>query len=236
MCCTLASKNALSSLRLRAVMGGANRALLHEVPNASRITLSRLCAARCEDLVGLTGYGLVLFDSIYTHFGSSGRDNFAVQTRKVVGSLAEITQRTGTTIVGGFHPNKGGSTWSGSEEMKNVPRCLLNFAREDGPLTIIVEKANFTKPKLAATFVGYELLAMDPQHRQGRPRRARRRVAAGVSNRGSARRRRTTPQKRQGPNRQAGGGHQPRRRRRADRHRLGLRVYRVLGRILVLAR
>lgn len=148
---------------LRAVMGGADRALLHEAPNASRITFPD-CAGALEDLVDLTGYGLVLFDSIYTHFGSSGRDNFAVQTRKVVGSLAEVTQRTGTTIVGGFHPNKGGSTWSGSEEMKNVPRCLLNFAREDdnNPLTVIVEKANFTKPRLAATFIGNELLAMDP--------------------------------------------------------------------------
>ena len=147
---------------MRAILSGADRDRLFGVPNASKIVFPKY-AEEFEEVIQIAQIDLVYLDSIYTHFDGSSKTARDIQTRLVLGCLAEIAQRTGITIVGTFHPNKSG-VYSGAAEMLNVPRFLLKAKRKKGqPMKLLVEKTNFGKPESVASFVGREVMWMDPQ-------------------------------------------------------------------------
>lgn len=145
----------------RAVAGGAIRSRLIPLMNPSGIILPA-CAVELEEYLGLHDVMCLWLDAVYAHFSPDDKRNAAERTRTIMGVLAEIAQRTNCTIVAGTHENKAG-TYLGSTEMKNVARCLLHAKRNEGePMHLIVEKANFKGPKVAATFVAQEVTALDP--------------------------------------------------------------------------
>lgn len=150
------------TLVLKAVLMGANRDLILEPPDVSKITFPRDVAA-LETALESMKLGVLAFDSIYTHFATPEGSNAAERARHALGPLAEVAQRTGTTIMGVFHTNKA-DDYLGSTEMRNVPRCLLEARRTDnGPLTIGVDKSNlFYKPDYLLALEGKEVIACDP--------------------------------------------------------------------------
>ncbi|MFY9838228.1 MAG: AAA family ATPase, partial [Xanthobacteraceae bacterium] len=146
----------------RAVQSGAREDRLFELQEAHRLVFPRDCDA-LEEALMLAKPACLYFDSIYTHFPADDRTNMAERTRHVLGPLAGVAQRTGTTIVGIFHENRAG-TYNGSAEMRNVARSLLHAQRNEGSdcMTLRVDKPFIRDPKLLATFIGDEVIKMDP--------------------------------------------------------------------------
>jgi hypothetical protein len=144
----------------RACAGGAVRSRLVPLKDPIKIVFPD-AADELEEFLGKFEAACLWLDAIYTHFDSKDTRNAAERARTVMGCLAEIAQRTRTTIMCGTHENKAGE-YLGSVEMKNVARCLLHARRNEGePMTLLVEKSNFRKPKTVATFIGREVLARD---------------------------------------------------------------------------
>jgi hypothetical protein len=141
----------------RAILGGAVRAQLGGMRNASRIKLPDDADALAE-IIKESNIDFIYFDSIYSHMGGTDGQNSAERARLCLGKLAELAQQTGTTILANFHENKGGQ-YLGSVEMVNVARCVLKASREHGkPLMIETgtaeAKSNLTAPEYRLAFGG----------------------------------------------------------------------------------
>lgn len=151
-----------SRFLLRACIGGADRSLIKAIPQASKIVFPR-DVDKLEAAIGISKLDCLFFDSIYTHFPSDDKSNMAERTRRTLGSLAEVSQRSGCTIVGIFHENRQGE-YLGSTEMRNVGRYLLRARREpqEMRMTLSVDKTNFHDPGIMATFIAEEVIAADP--------------------------------------------------------------------------
>lgn len=145
----------------RALLNGADPALILAIPKASTVLFPRDADALREALL-LSKTDLLYIDSIYTHFGATEGQNAAERARSCLSPLAEICQETGVTIVAVFHENKAGQ-YLGSVEMLNVPRYVLRAQRSEGrPLYVSVDKTNLWDPGVAMTLTGKEVAASDP--------------------------------------------------------------------------
>lgn len=145
----------------RASLNGADRNLLLSPEKASTITFPK-DAQKLRESIELAGVDVVMFDSIYSHFGAMEGLNAAERARTVLGPLSEICKDLSVAIIGIFHENKAGALL-GSVEMENVARYVLKASREAGKaLRIDVHKTNLWNPGFAATFDGIEVEARDP--------------------------------------------------------------------------
>jgi hypothetical protein len=141
----------------RAILGGAIRAQLGGMRNASRIKLPDDSEILAE-IIKESKLDFMYFDSIYSHLTGTDGQNAAERARLCLGKLAELAQQTGTTILANFHENKAGQ-YLGSVEMVNVARCVLKASREHGkPLMIETgtaeAKSNLTAPEYRLAFGG----------------------------------------------------------------------------------
>jgi hypothetical protein len=135
----------------RAVLSGANRSMVYEIPNAGSLRFPR-DAQKLEAAVAESGIGLLIFDAIYAHFDLSVQGNAAERARAVMGPLAEMAQRTGCAVLAVYHEAKDGSAL-GSAEMSNVGRVNIHATRRPGgPMRLRVRKTNFEEPECRAQF------------------------------------------------------------------------------------
>jgi energy-coupling factor transporter ATP-binding protein EcfA2 len=147
---------------LTAAVLGADLSRLYHIPVGSSLQLPRDATALSAALVE-SGCGFLYLDSIYTHFEHEKGQNAAERARTALGALADIATRTGCTIVGTFHENKGGA-YLGSTEMRNVARVFLRATRKPGgPLRLTVEKTNWPEPGYALDFTGEPRVLVDPR-------------------------------------------------------------------------
>ncbi len=102
-----------------------------------------------ENIIREHGLKVLYFDAIRSHFPISKADA-ATATRDALDPLKDIARREGCAILGTFHPNKSGE-YSGSTEMKNVPRVLLHGTSakkgKDVFFYLEVVATNFTQPE-----------------------------------------------------------------------------------------
>jgi len=125
----------------KARLAGAVAANLYSLDDPMTYTFPR-DAGRLEEMIAAMGVGVVYFDSIYNHFSADEGLMVSERTRKILSSLDLVARKTKCTIIGVFHVKRDG-TFSGSEEMRSVPRVLLRARRlKDRPLRIRVEKSN----------------------------------------------------------------------------------------------
>ncbi|MDE2097394.1 MAG: AAA family ATPase [Patescibacteria group bacterium] len=147
----------------RAVLLGGDRSRIWSIPNGSQLLFPRDVAALGRALEA-AGAGCLYFDSIYSHFERQRDENAAERARRVLSSLAELANKTGCTVAGIFHENKGGELL-GSTEMANVARIVLHATRgagEGSPLRLAVRKTNLLDPGYSLEFAGHAVEWHDP--------------------------------------------------------------------------
>lgn len=102
-----------------------------------------------EKIITEHGLRVLYFDAIRSHFPPSKADA-ATATRDALEPVKDMARKLGCAILGTFHPNKSGE-YSGSTEMKNVPRVLLHgTSTTKGKETLFyldVVATNFTQPE-----------------------------------------------------------------------------------------
>lgn len=145
----------------RSLLTGAVPELMFAIPDASRVKIPNDKKALSEALKALQ-IEVLYIDSIYTHFDGSEGLMTSERARKCLGALAEIAMTEKITIVYVFHENKGGA-YSGSTEMKDVPRALLHATREPGgPMKLRSIKNNLKDVEYALEFNAHEVACADP--------------------------------------------------------------------------
>lgn len=96
------------------------------------------------------------FDSLRTHFDGAKGEDSATSARNNLSGIAALAQRT-CGIGATFHTNKA-EVYSGSTEMLNVPRIVLEAKNpSENKLTVRVHKGNFKKPDYKLAFMREEI-------------------------------------------------------------------------------
>ena len=150
----------------RAIIGGADRTLLHSVKKAGEWIFPQ-DLNRLRALIKRLDIKFIWFDSLYSHFEHVEGKTQSTQARVILGQMEVICREEDCTILGVFHENKGGS-YLGPTEMENVVRVMLHASRSlrgvASPLKVKVVKTNMPfKPDAYLRFVVDKIELHDPE-------------------------------------------------------------------------
>lgn len=155
------SEDARNVFAARALINGAKPNLIY-LPrhDVCKLKLDDKGYKWIENFITENELSVLYFDSIRSHFPTINTDA-ATAARDALMPLQEIAKRLLCAIIGTFHLNKAGE-YSGSTEMRNVPRILFKAkskeqkdeeGKEETILHVEITKTNFEMPKTKLEFV-----------------------------------------------------------------------------------
>ena len=162
MALIIAEEDRQSIIKARLLAAGADLSrvrLVASVGESEALFLLPNHAPALLQTVRETAAGLVIIDSLFSHFDDEINAHRAQDVRRALRPLVEIAHETGTAIVGIRHWTKGAAAASdrgqGNIDIRNICRCALTVAEhpdEEGSFVVAVSKSNLGRACQALTY------------------------------------------------------------------------------------